>query len=370
MSTPATDCRPERMARIYFVQWLRVFLISLVVAHHAAQPYGPTGGEWPVDDPASTGWLGPFFGLNAAYFMGFFFLIAGYFTPMSFDRKGASAFVLDRLIRLGIPLLFFVFVVFAALAYFDQPDGFFSFYLFSYVGRWQIEMGHLWFVAQLLVFGLLYALWRRFLASRGRSDDRVFAPPGDASILAYAVALALVGVLVRTAYPQDTWVRILWLVRAEPAHLPQYASLFIIGIVAGRSGWLQRIGAAVGARWFAIGVVAFLIAGSRRDIFPFLDPELSWGFLEAFVCVGMILGLTVFFRRYCDRPGRWLDRLDENVYGVYLIHVFVVVALQMAILALPLPATAKFLIVTAAGIVISFALVAALRRIPAVRRVV
>jgi hypothetical protein len=42
----------------------------------------------------------------------------------------------------------------------------------------------------------------------------------------------------------------------------------------------------------------------------------------------------------------------------------------MAILALPLPATAKFLIVTAAGIVISFALVAALRRIPAVRRVV
>jgi hypothetical protein len=29
--------------------------------------------------------------LNQAFFMGFFFLIAGYFTPASFDRKGAWA---------------------------------------------------------------------------------------------------------------------------------------------------------------------------------------------------------------------------------------------------------------------------------------
>ena len=62
---------------LYFVQWLRVFLISLVVAHHAGQPYGPTGGEWPVDDPVSSPWLGPFFALNAAFFMGFFFLLSG-----------------------------------------------------------------------------------------------------------------------------------------------------------------------------------------------------------------------------------------------------------------------------------------------------
>ena len=59
--------------RLYFVQWRRVFLVSLVVAHHAGQPYGPTGGEWPVDDPVSSPWLGAFFAFNAAFFMGFFF---------------------------------------------------------------------------------------------------------------------------------------------------------------------------------------------------------------------------------------------------------------------------------------------------------
>jgi len=84
----------------------------------------------------------------------------------------------------------------------------------------------------------------------------------------------------------------------------------------------------------------------------------------------MILGLTVFFRRYCAEPGRWLRHLDGNVYGVYLIHWFVVIALQMAILAVPLPALAKFALVTAAGLMISFSVVAAVRQIPLVRRVV
>ncbi len=363
------------MARINFVQWIRVFLIALVVAHHAGQPYGPTGGEWPVADPVSAEWLRFFFGLNAAFFMGFFFFIAGYFTAGAYDRKGGAAFVRDRLIRLGIPLAFFTFLVFGPIAYLTSrpPEGFFTFYIFTYIGRWQIEMGHLWFIAQLLAYALLYALWRAVLTARGRPVGRSYPPPGNRAILAYAIALAVVGASVRTAYPQDVWARILWLVPAEPAHLPQYVSLFIIGIVAGRGRWFTEISDAVGRRWFVIGVAAFVIAVaffSVADRLPFLSMSVVWGVLEAFVCVGMILGITVFFRRYCDAPGRWLDRLDGNVYGVYLVHIFVVVALQMAILAWPLPATVKFLLVTAAGLVISFSLSAALRLIPAVRHVV
>lgn len=93
-------------------------------------------------------------------------------------------------------------------------------------------------------------------------------------------------------------------------------------------------------------------------------------FLEAFICVGLILGLTVFFRSYCDRPGRWLDHLDGNVYGVYLVHIFVVWTLQVGILDAPLSATAKFAIATVAGLVVSFSIVAILRQIRLVRRVV
>jgi glucan biosynthesis protein C len=84
----------------------------------------------------------------------------------------------------------------------------------------------------------------------------------------------------------------------------------------------------------------------------------------------MILGLTVFFRRYCARPGRWLERLDGNVYGVYLFHWLIVIFIQVTILNLALPATIKFLIVTGLGLVASFAITGLVRLVPAVRRVV
>jgi peptidoglycan/LPS O-acetylase OafA/YrhL len=360
------------MQRLYFVQWLRVFLIALVVAHHAGQAYGPTGGGWPIHDKAQAAWLGPFFGLNAAFFMGFFFLISGYFTGPSHDRKGGGAFARDRLIRLGIPLVVFTFLVFGPLVYSrtDTQQNFLAWYFGTYIGRWQIEMGHLWFVAQLLAYSLLYALYRMFVRQSSASRPA----PRDGAILIFALALGIVGALVRTVYPQDRWVDILWIVPAEPAHLPQYVSLFVIGIVAGYSGWFTSVKSGVGARWFVVGVIAFFIGGfafaMEDDLPAWLPFQMVWGFTEAFVCVGMILGLTVFFRRFCAQPGRWLERLDGNVYGVYLIHWFLVIIIQAAVLNLALPATVKFLTVTAVGLVASFAITALARQIPAVRRVV
>lgn len=358
--------------RLSFVQSLRVFLVSLVVAHHAAQPYGPTGGEWPVDDPASNPWLGAFFALNAAFFMGFFFMIAGYFTGGSYDRKGGVAFVRGRLVRLGVPLAIFTFFIWGPVSYVlgDQPQGFVDFYLFDYIGNWQIEMGHLWFVAQLLAFSLLYALWRALPIKQ--SERNALSAPTDLAILGYVVFLALIGAVVRSVYPQDTWIWILGLVPAEPAHLPQYVSLFVIGIIAGQGKWFAELDPAIGLRWFLIGTAAFAISRiAGPDVLPaFLDRQVLWGVLEAFVCVGTILGLLVLFRRHFSEPGRWLSGFDPNVYGVYLIHVFVVVGLQFVLLGLEFPALVKSGIVTALGVVISFGLVASIRRIPGVAQVI
>jgi glucan biosynthesis protein C len=358
------------MQRLYFVQWLRVFLITLVVAHHAGQPYGPTDGEWPVSDPVeAAAWLRPFFGINAAFFMGFFFLIAGYFTPGSYDRKGAAVFVRDRLIRLGIPLAVVTFIVFPVLIWlWDPPEaGFFAFYVGAYIGHWQIVMGHLWFVAHLLVYSLIYALWRTLRRDR---TGGALSPPGDGAVALYVLALAVVGSLVRIPFPQDRWIDPLGLIPTEPAHLPQYASLFVIGLIAGRGRWFETIRPGLGARWFAVGVVAFLMMAVLPGLLPGVPFMNIWGFVEAFVCVGMILGLTVLFRRFCSHGGPVLAALEGNVYGVYLVHWFIVVAIQAAILGLVATAGIKFLIVTVLGTIASFALTALVRMIPGVARVV
>ena len=46
-------------------------------------------------------------GLFQSSLLGLFFLMGGYFTPRSHDRKGVSAFWRERLRRLGIPLLLY-----------------------------------------------------------------------------------------------------------------------------------------------------------------------------------------------------------------------------------------------------------------------
>jgi hypothetical protein len=43
--------------------------------------------------------------------MGLFLLIAAYFIPGSYDRKGAKRFLKDRLIRLGIPLVVYSWIL-------------------------------------------------------------------------------------------------------------------------------------------------------------------------------------------------------------------------------------------------------------------
>src|SRR5215813_6790481 len=136
--TPAAT--PRISVRLDYLDALKVVLTVLVIAHHAGQPYGPTGGRWPIFEAERAAILGPFFSVNAAFFMGLFFLISAYFLPTSFDRKGAASFLGDRFVRLGIPLAV-GYAVFSAL---EQ----------------KLDVAHLWFVAHLLAYALLYAAWR------------------------------------------------------------------------------------------------------------------------------------------------------------------------------------------------------------------
>jgi fucose 4-O-acetylase-like acetyltransferase len=116
---------PAKSSRLFFIDHLRVLLIILVIMHHLAITYG-AAGSWYYQDTAkdtlTTVLLSILTATNQAFFMGFFFLISAYFTPGSYDRKGAGPFLRDRFLRLGIPLLIYdglinPFVVFIAAGF-------------------------------------------------------------------------------------------------------------------------------------------------------------------------------------------------------------------------------------------------------------
>ena len=93
--------------RLLFADRLRTVLTVLVIAHHTAITYGGSGGWFyrEVHDggaPLSLA-LTLFCSINQSFFMGLFFLLAGYFSPPALVAKGLRRFVLDRLLRLRDP---------------------------------------------------------------------------------------------------------------------------------------------------------------------------------------------------------------------------------------------------------------------------
>lgn len=366
---------PETSSRLHFVGPIRIFLIALVVAQHSAEAYVSTGGNWMVNDPVKSGALLPLFIWNGTFFMGFFFLISGYFLEASIARNGLRGAVLSRVLRLGLPLLIFVVLVNGLIGYLmtGSEASYPEFVLRTYLLGGNAEFGPLWFIAHLLLYVLIYAALRALLIGAGPFPLKVPAP-GPGQVLAFAFVLGIVTLLIRIRYPIDDWIRLFGLVRAEPARMPQYVSLFLIGIVAGQNDWFTKIGTRMATAWFLAGLAIFAVmtawAAPRLVVPDDMGLRLAWGFLEAFVGTGTILGLLVFFRARFANPSRLARTLEGNVYGVYLIHVYAVIGLQAALRPLPWPAEAKFLAVWAGAIAISFALTALARLVPAVRRIV
>lgn len=384
LSQLAQAARPQGAAathtvsRLAFIDNLRALLIAMVVVHHAAQPYGPSG-NWPVTSPEQAAILQPFFTVNAAFGLGLLFLIAGYFVPRACDRKGAGRFLADRLARLGLPLLFVSLALFLPVGYaVDSQGRSFGAYLADFLRR--PEIGHMWFVSYLLAFSGGYALWRRLAPPADPPPD---AMPGHRAILGFVLVLALASFLIRIWFPIDRWVDPLPFIRMEPAHLPQYLSLFVVGIVAYRRDWLSRLPTATGMVWLwvGLGAAALPYAATILGMLTPVDVDLGTdgglslvalvsSAIESLIAVGLSVGLLTLFRDRWNRQGPLARELAPASYAVYIIHVFPVVVLQVALAEAPLAPLAKFGIVALLALPLCFALGYGLRRLPGVRHVV
>jgi glucans biosynthesis protein C len=364
--------------RLIFVDALRVAIIVFVIVHHAAQAYGPTGGSWPVHDSAQSDWFLPFYTANAAFGMGLMFLLAGYFVPSSYERKGPQLFLSERWARIGVPLASLVLLVHLPVAYLTgshpAPAEFIS---WLYARGWQPLYLHLWFVAHLMLYSAAYVAWRQLSARSANAPSR-WPPPSHLAIAGFVIVLALATWTVRVWYPVDKWVPLLWVIPAEPAHLPQYVALFVVGIAAYRGDWFRKMPTDAGVIWLGIGLIASggiylayalgqwnaLMATGGLNLSSLLRS--SW---ETVIAVSLSVGLIVAFRDLFNSPHRLLAVAATASFGAYILHPTIIVALQVAIANLSLPAFVKFVAVSVLGTTIAFALAHLSRKVPGLRAV-
>ena len=208
--------------RLLFVDNIRVFLTVLVIMHHLTITYAGTGSWYYLEGrqdavvDALGGW---FCAVNQSYFMGLFLLISAYFIPGSYDRKGPGRFTKDRLIRLGIPLAVFSWVVNPLFCYWffhwSQRDVVLELSSRAeyFAGGAIIGQGPLWFVEVLLIFSLVYVVWR-LLAPRAPLPSVTATPfPRDRTMALFALGLGVAAALLRIPFAIDAY----WFAPLEPA---------------------------------------------------------------------------------------------------------------------------------------------------------
>lgn len=370
----------ENKPRLVFIDNLRILLILLVIAHHVGQAYGATGGWWAYQNTERVPWLGLFFTVNRSFFMSLFFLISGYFMPSAFDHKGSRRFLTERFRRFGLPLLVFFLLIIPLehYAYFlnfrpYEPLAFADYYRDYYFGlgpkpadwsgpAWpEMNFGHLWFIEHLLVFALGYALLRK-LRKPPAPPQRDAPLPGHRQILLFTLAIALMSAVVRIWYPIDRWIAFLGFIQVAFADVPRDLGWFAIGVIAYRRNWFLRFETRTGMVWLAIGLsmAALCYILAPLNLFPW-EIYPIW---ESLLCSGLCIGLPVLFRERLNIQNRLAKTLAENTYGVYLLHVPVVVALQYGLGGLGLGPMVKFILVFALAAPLTFSLSAVLRRLP------
>lgn len=190
--------------RELYIDRLRCVMTALVILHHTAITYGASGGwfynELKPSGSVSSSLLTLFCATNQAYFMGIFFLLAGYFTPGSLERKGYGRFICDRFLRLGVPLLVFIVVVgplTAAIVNAARGDSFWG----TFVWLWnhsRIINGPMWFVQALLMFTLVYCGWRAMAGAPLAGAERTPTPlPANRWWILSALAVGAAALAIR-----------------------------------------------------------------------------------------------------------------------------------------------------------------------------
>ncbi len=373
-------------SRLLFIDNIRWSMIILVLSMHASDTYSPFG-NWYYTDRQATG-LGTklFFGVYQsflqAFFMAVLFFIAGYFSAAAFDRKGFSQFVRDRFIRLGLPTLLYMLVIGPLTQYFLSrtwgTGGFGHQWLLHLKdGEWLSETGPMWFCAALLIFSIIYGLFRL----TGWRESYI-EPRGDRGaglwVAAFITIMAASTFLVRIAVTEDAAV-----LNVHPGDFPQYALMFAAGAFGYRGGWMTGLPERFCIRWASATLVpavplfaALLLFGgalqgqTAQYVGGFNLVSAGKCLWEALVCVGMGLLVLGVYRRNFDRQSEVARWLSDNAFGVYLIHPPILIGFAILLHGLGLHPVAKAAILTLLAAIGSFAASAFVLRNSPLRRII
>ncbi len=359
--------------RRHDVDWLRVFATYLLIVFHVAMVFNPAPFYHVRNHEVSFAML-VLCGFISLWHMPLFFVLAGWSLVASLRARGAAGLLRERAVKLAVPLLAGCTLLMPPIKYLELRGGldlsahglrvsselqesfrsvipsglgvappfhesFLEFLPTFFTRLDRFTWGHLWFLAYLLTFTVLYLpLFARLLRTRPLA-----AAPRAWWVYAPIAPLAAIQLVLRPHWPgiqnlYDDW-----------ANFAYYTTFLAAGFVVARHPALERAVHRERRRALAIAAgatVVLLLAVLRVVAAPAVllagSAVASWCFVVA------LLG---FAHQRWTRSGPVLAYLSESAFPVYILHQLAIVTIGYWLVRLPLGIPAKFTLLLAASVV-------------------
>jgi peptidoglycan/LPS O-acetylase OafA/YrhL len=366
ISTPPSLPTPERF---HALDALRALAMLLGIYLHGALSFmvGLPRGVWPVQDIHRHNGFDVMFLYIHTFRMPLFFMLAGFFGRMVYQRIGGKDFLRQRFVRLGIPLVvgLAVFLPIMHVLYlqgatlFGPPpreivfEGLRMNHPPTFSNRGPL-LFHLWFIYTLLLVCLL-ATGARVLAGRVLSSATLGRVDGAMRWLVGSVwgvpVLALITLPVLSLMHSLT-------IDTPTTFIPEPRVLLFYGLFFGFGWLLQRQPALLSGLERRAGRQVLLVSALLFPLLlgvagrwaqtqgqgPFVLKLLGFS-IHSLITWALVLGFTGLALRHLNRPSPVMRYLADGAYWMYLAHLPLLAWLQLLFARLDMPALVKFLIV-------------------------
>lgn len=366
--------------RLYYLDAVRAFALLLGIVFHASLSFMPVYIGWAVMDVSTHLAVSIFAFISHSFRMELFFLIAGFFSHMTFHAKGARAFLKTRWVRIVVPFTVAWFILRPMVVSgwsmgaqslqgdVDIIQGIISGFVSLRSLPDNLFTGtHLWFLYYLIIITLFVLLLRLLLSANGSVRNRLSNGLDKVVVwfchspFAVFIAAPLIAVCL--------WFMNQWGMDTPDKSLVPHVPVFLIYAGFFVFGWLlhrQRDLIVVFSRltWLKISLcVVSMLSALILSEYSMKTGHPQYTFLKAGFCLSYALmmwslvTITIgLFRRWLAHPSQLVRYLADASYWLYLIHLPIVVWLQVAVAELPLHWSLKWFSVSAITILLSLLL--------------
>ena len=364
-------------SRLDYLDATRAFALLLGIVFHACLSFMPIFMGWAVQDVSTSPLVAMFMTVSHSFRMETFFLLAGFFSHLTFHRKGAGEFVRSRVLRIAVPFVVGWFIL-HPLVVSGWIMG--SASLRGDVNVWAGLLGgfqslstlpagifaasHLWFLYYLAMITALVLAVRGLLTTTGSRQAKMVRR-ADAAVAWLANSpVSLLILAVPTA--ATLWFMRFWGMDTPDQGLQPnipvlviYGGFFVLGWMLSRQRELiSQFARLTAQRWIlaGLGIAAILLLGDieRDPGHPhYVAAHVAYAVSYALTMWSLVFLTIGVFRKLCQRPNAFVRYVADSSYWMYLIHLPVVVWLQVAVAELPLHWSLKLAFISTITIALS-----------------